>query len=301
MPSWVVDLPDRIDTFLSKSGRMASRAKAQAAIADGRVEVNETTVAKSSLRLQEGDLVTLEDSSIADASRQIERVDLNLVMLYEDPTCYVINKPAGIAVHPGSGMPAEEKTIVHGIEPSDSLVHRLDRETTGCLLIAKNPEALLLLQKQFEDRTVEKSYLAIVAGVPDPPAAVIDASIGRSTVDRTKMTILGSSKSREARTTYTTLQTAHGAALLQCDLHTGRTHQLRVHLHAIGHPILGDSSYSNAVSDRLSAEFAIEHLCLHSWKLQFMSPADQKVHEVVAASSEAFAGALRTLGMKAPA
>ncbi len=297
MPSWTVDLPDRLDTFLAKDGRMLSRARAQAAIEGGLVQVNEAVVTKSSMRLQEGDLVTVEQIRPDDLPAIIERVDMHLEILYEDSACFVINKPAGIAVHPGSGMPADEKTILHGIAKEAALVHRLDRETTGCLLIANNPEALLFLQKQFEDRTVQKSYLAIVAGIPDPPAAVIDASIGRSTVDRTKMTILGSGKAREARTTYTTLQSASGAALLQCDLHTGRTHQLRVHLHAIGHPILGDSSYANAVSDRLSAEFAIENLCLHSWKLQFMSPADQKVHDVIAPLPEMFTSTLKKLMM----
>lgn len=304
MSSWTVDLPDRLDTFLAKDGRMISRAKAQVAIETGEVQVNEEVATKSSMRLQEGDLVTYAPERpflAAGESDPIEHVDLHLEILYDDEACFVINKPAGIAVHPGSGMPADEKTILHGIAPTAALVHRLDRETTGCLLIAKNPEALLFLQKQFEDRAVQKTYLAIVAGIPDPPAAVIDASIGRSTVDRTKMTVLGSGKSREARTTYTTLQSASGAALLRCDLHTGRTHQLRVHLHAISHPILGDSSYTNAMSDRLSADFAIENLCLHSWKLQFMSPADQKVHEVVAVLSESFACALRTLGMQVPA
>jgi len=223
----------------------------------------------------------------------------------------VINKPAGISVHPGAGIPADADTILHGIAPlfaertlpfssSAVLVHRLDKDTTGCLLIAKNQQAHKELQMQFEHRTVGKTYLAIVAGIPDPPAAIIEASIGRSSHDRTKMTVYGSNRSREAKTTYRTISAAREASLIACDLHTGRTHQIRVHMSTIGHPILGDATYTSAAADALSTSHAIHGICLHARTLTFRSPADKKIHTVTAPLPSSFLASLAAFGLKEP-
>ena len=311
MQGWIVSLPERLDVFLAKDAHFASREKVQAAIEAGHVTVNDAVITKPSHRLQEGDEVELTTDEPMRSDTSIKAADLHLVILYEDDTCFVIDKPAGIAVHPGAGIPDEEATILHGAAYlyqkgkipffADSvLVHRLDRDTTGCLLIAKSPEAHRALQNQFQQRSIRKIYLAVVAGIPSPPSAVIDAPIGRATAERTKMSITGVSKTREARTTYRTIATSRQAALLECELHTGRTHQLRVHLSAIGHPILGDPKYSSLLSERLTDEFAIHNLCLHAKQLTFVSPADGKEHIVRAQLPEAFHEVGSRIGIALP-
>ncbi len=304
---WTVSFPERLDVFLASEGRMPSRARAQKAIENRCARVNGAIVTKTSHRLQEGDLVTLAITErVEDAS--IHPADLMLQVLYEDAVCMVLNKPAGIAVHPGAGMTPGEATLLNGIAflfhersipfSTDSvLVHRLDKDTTGCLLVAKNPEAHIVLQKQFETRTVQKQYLAFVSGIPDVAAAVIDAPIGRSTANRTTMAVTGSAGSRDARTTYRVLETKGQVSLLLCDLHTGRTHQVRVHLSSIGHPVLGDGTYRNDLSERLAEQFEVRSLCLHAWKLSFTSPADGREHEVTAPLPPSFERALTVAGM----
>ena len=311
MQGWIVSLPERLDVFLAKDAHFASREKVQAAIEAGHVTVNDEVIIKVSHRLQEGDEVELTTDEPLRSDTGIKPADLHLTILYEDDACLVIDKPAGIAVHPGAGISESEPTILSGIAflfakkkipfAADAvLVHRLDKETTGCLLIAKSPEAHSALQKQFEERTIKKIYLALTAGIPSPAEAIIDAPIGRATAQRTKMSISGVSKTREARTTYRTIATSGQTALLECELHTGRTHQLRVHLSAIGHPILGDPKYSNQLSERLTDEFSIRNLCLHAQHLTFVSPADRKEHSVMAEVPEAFEGVVKRLGMKMP-
>lgn len=309
MPDWIVPLPDRLDSFLATDGRMLSRAKAQKAIEAGEVSVNDVVVKKSAQRLQEGDKVSLDSPTPSDGDNQaIVPVDLHLDALYEDKACMVINKPAGVAVHPGAGMASGETTLLSGIAflfkkkklpfTSESvLVHRLDKDTTGCILVAKTPAAHLALQEQFETRTVEKKYLALVAGIPKVSEATVDAPIGRSTSNRTQMTVYHSSRTREAQTTYRVLTSGKNASLLECDLHTGRTHQVRVHLSSIGHPVLGDGTYTNLLSERLMQEYAIQSLCLHAWKLTFVSPADQKKHAVEAPVPAQFARAMEAAGV----
>ncbi|OGJ58934.1 hypothetical protein A3D11_04350 [Candidatus Peribacteria bacterium RIFCSPHIGHO2_02_FULL_49_16] len=216
----------------------------------------------------------------------------------------MIDKPAGISVHPGSGMAENEKTLLHGVaylfeerslpfSSHDVLAHRLDKETTGCLLVAKNPEVHAQLQKQFSERTIQKIYLALVFGIPKHPQAVIDAPIGRSMKNTVKMGVIGVRKGRSSQTTYRVRGQGDACALLECDLHTGRTHQVRVHLSSIGHPVLGDRKYGNRASQEFSKKMGIENLCLHARKLGFTSPADNVWHEIEAPISELFHKALR--------
>lgn len=303
MPDWIVPLPDRLDVFLAVNSQLGSRAKVQQAIDSGLVRVNDALATKPAMRLQEGDTVHLDaDPPPLPPSSAIIPVHIPMPELFEDDACMVLGKPAGYAVHPGAGMEPDEVTILSGIAwllrkrslpfaPEHVLVHRLDKETTGCLLIAKTADAHRTLQKQFETRTVQKTYLTLVAGIPDPPEAVIDAPIGRSTSNRTKMAVLGAGGPlRAAQTTYHTLGTSPllPAALLSCDLHTGRTHQIRVHLSSIGHPVLGDDTYVSTASERVAAEFEIPRVCLHAWKLSFVSPADGRKHDIIAAPPEDF-------------
>lgn len=313
MFSWIVSLPDRLDQFLAREGRISSRTKAQKAIEEGFVSVNDHVTEKAAMRLQEGDCVTLDPRALEIEPSMILPVRIDLPILYEDTTCFVIDKPAGIAVHPGAGMVPNETTLLSGLlhlfqerglpfSEGSVLVHRLDKETTGCLLIAKNASAHAELQEQFESRVVTKTYLALVAGLPELREARIDSPVGRSTTHRTKMTVLGASAPREAQTTYHVLERSDDppVALLACDLHTGRTHQIRVHLSSIGHPVLGDHSYTSDLSNRLSEELPVTFLCLHAWKLSFTSPADRKTHAVAAPVPKAFADLLKKLRMKAP-
>ncbi len=311
MSTWVVSAPERLDVFLTREAGALSRGKVQQAITDGKVFINDEVAEKIAFRLQEGDKVELRGDMIEADAGNIEPLNLELTVLYEDDACMVIDKPAGIAVHPGAGMLPGEETILHGIAflfeerglpfSSDAvLVHRLDRDTTGCLLVAKTPEAHLMLQKQFETRTINKQYLAIVAGVPSQTKAMIDSPIGRSSGDRIKMGITRMNAPREAQTGYEVLSSSQHASLILCELFTGRTHQIRVHLQAIGHPLLGDDKYGNQLSERIAEEHGIDSLCLHAWKLAFESPADKKRHAVESSISQTMTSAMKKLGLKKP-
>lgn len=309
MPTWKVTAAERLDAFLAREGQALSRGLAQKAIEDGKISVNGEKVTKTSVRLKEGDRVKLAGDLEREGEGAVKPADLKLKILYEDDACFVIDKPAGIAVHPGAGMEPGEKTILHGVAhlfkkwglpfSDDSvLVHRLDRDTTGCLLIAKTREAHNLLQKQFESRTVKKFYLAITLGIPEREKAIIEAPIGRLTSDRTKMGISRMSNPRDAKTSYSVLSSGNLASLLLCELHTGRTHQIRVHLHAIGHPLLGDDKYFNQHSEDITAEYDIKAVCLHAWKLAFVSPADTKEHALEAPVPKEFTRVMKALGLK---
>ncbi|MDP7247652.1 MAG: RluA family pseudouridine synthase [Candidatus Peribacteraceae bacterium] len=271
----------RLDAALAEKEIVLSRSKAQKLIKGGKVTVNGKVVKKPAYVIKEGDDINFEATEGKDLNAHIDPVDMNLDILYEDDSCLVINKPSGIAVHPSQTMGKDESTILNGIafiiESKGLLVHRLDKETTGCLLIAKSEESLAFLQKQFADRTVKKTYLALVSAIPSPASATIDAPIGRNLVNRTLMSIFKTRSSREAKTTYRTLEVRENSALLECDLHTGRTHQIRVHLRSIGHPILGDPSYGTQESKKVSAQLGIDGLCLHALRLSFNSPRGKRV------------------------
>ena len=309
---WTVETPQRLDAFLAEQNEEMGRSKLQKIIKDGSVRVNGRTMRKASHALKDGDSVVLSESAMTTVEDipEIEPIDLDLTILYEDEHCLVINKPSGYAVHPSSSMEDDTKTILHGIaflfeqqsipfSADGVLVHRIDKDTTGCLLIAKNKDAHAMLQKQFESRTVSKMYIALVAGVPDPPDAKIDAPIGRNLTDRTKMSVLRTSVSREAQTTYTTLDATNQSAFLVCELHTGRTHQIRVHLASIGYPILGDTTYASPTSEKLSRELSITNICLHSWKLEFTSLDGSDV-KVEASIPDSLSTAFASTGLHEP-
>ena len=313
---FIVEFPARLDAFLSDQREDVSRSSIQKLIKNGGVQVNDQVITKPAFPLKEGDQIVANINTVSlrpSAELRMAQSDnvisenLKLEILYEDDHCLILNKPAGYAVHPASGMPENEVTILSGIAhlfaerslpfSADAvLVHRLDKETTGCLLIAKHAKAHHALQKQFEERTVSKQYLALVAGIPDPPAATIDAPIGRNLTDRTKMSILTTSISRDAKTTYRVIDQTDDISLLECDLHTGRTHQIRVHLRSIGHPILGDSTYASMHSKEVTSQYDVQGICLHSWKLQFENMNGQQT-EVMAALPEEFNKALDTVGI----
>lgn len=228
-----------------------SRADIQALVLAGAVLVDGRAVAKSH-RLREGALVELLAEPRAPVPPGPDPT-VALAVVHEDPDVVVVDKPAGVAVHPGAGHP--EPTLVHGLlarypelaevgEPDrPGIVHRLDRGTSGLLAVARTPVAHRAMVEMLAAHAVERGYLALVRGVPDSPRGLVDAPVGRSPRHRTRMAVrLGG---KEARTFYEVREVlpAAGVALLECSLETGRTHQVRVHLAAIGHPVVGDAAY----------------------------------------------------------
>jgi 23S rRNA pseudouridine1911/1915/1917 synthase len=209
-----------------------------------------------------------------------EQVDIRpepipLDVLFEDDDLIIINKPAGMTVHPGAGQ--REHTLVNALlshcaglsgiggKERPGIVHRLDKETSGCLVVAKNDVAHRELSKQFAARTVEKIYLALVVGKLGKAAGVIDEKIGRHPIHRKRMHV-SSRRGRTARTEYRVIRSSDAASLIECRLHSGRTHQIRVHLQHLGHPVLGDKVYAPRFAKKFPRQM------LHAWKLGFHHP-----------------------------
>ena len=300
----------RLDQHLTTLADLKSRSAAQKLIVGGFVKVGARVIKKPAFTLSGSEVVTWTlpaEPAIPEGADS----DVKLTVLYEDDACMVIDKPADLTVHPGNGTAPGEATVLSSLKrlfrsrklpfsESEVLVHRLDKDTTGCLLIAKTPKAHLALQKQFASRTVDKRYLTIVQGVPSPAAAVIDAPIGRHVTKRTTMTVHQAVKSRAAKTTYRTRSTANNLALLECELHTGRTHQIRVHLRSINHPVIGDPAYFTVASSTASEKLGATSICLHAWKLTFNSPALKKSVSVVSKLPPSFNQVLKAAELTAP-
>jgi 23S rRNA pseudouridine1911/1915/1917 synthase len=260
---------ERLDIFLARSLRDISRAHAQRLIAENHVQVSGGPV-RPSLRLEAGVRVSVEIPEPTSVDLTPEAIPLSVV--YEDADLIVVDKPAGMAVHPGPGH--ERSTLVHallahcpdlsGIEGTarPGIVHRLDKDTSGLLVVAKNDRAQMTLQEQMAARTARKEYLALVQGTP-PPSGTIDAPIGRHPGQRKQMAIVA--EGRPARTHFRSLGAVGPETLVLARLETGRTHQIRVHFAGIGHPIIGDAVYGKR-SDILDRQF------LHACRLEFEHP-----------------------------
>jgi 23S rRNA pseudouridine1911/1915/1917 synthase len=238
----------RLDRFLVSVLEGHSRSQIQKLIGDGHVTI-ERREARANLAMRDGERVTVVLPDVVPARAAAEALPLDI--LYQDKDVAVLNKPAGMVVHPGAGHPSGTlvNALLHhvqdlsgiGGEMRPGIVHRLDRGTSGVMVVAKNDAAHQELSRQFQDREVEKEYIALVWGVVQAGRR-IDAAIGRDPVNRQKM----SARARHAREAVTRITRAHhfrGVTLCQVAIHTGRTHQIRVHLNAIGHPIVGDSVY----------------------------------------------------------
>jgi 23S rRNA pseudouridine1911/1915/1917 synthase len=265
-----------LDVWLARAVPELSRARAQALIAEGRALVGGQPV-RASRRVRAGEPVTLSVPPPEPAVPQPE--DLPLSVVYEDVHLLVIDKPAGIVVHPGAGAPAgtlvnallfhvRDLSGVGGVA-RPGIVHRLDKGTSGLLVVAKDDATHRDLVSQFSGRQVEKTYLAVVAGVPRAREGTIEAPIGRDPVHRKRMSVRAA-RGRPARSTYRVLETLAGAALLEVRIHTGRTHQIRVHLASIGNPVLGDPVYGGRRTP-IAAEAA--RPMLHAARLSFTHPA----------------------------
>ena len=261
----------RLDKFVGERCPELSRTHAQKLIADGFVTVNGKT-AKASLKLGSGDKVDIVIPPEPPSPLSPEAIPLNII--YEDKDLLVVDKPAGMTVHPAPGHP--EHTLVNAIlayfphlaDAGDSLrpgiVHRLDKDTSGVILIAKNRITQANLSAQFKSRSVTKSYIVLVKGRLTPERGIIEAAIGRDPLNRQRMAVV--SRGREARTDYHVIKYIGKYSLLEITPETGRTHQIRVHLAAIGFPVVGDATYG-VKSPYLSRQF------LHASKLGFRLPS----------------------------
>ncbi len=266
------DAKVRLDQFLAKRLPEHSRSRLQQLIRGGFVRLNGGTSRPRQI-VRAGDKIDLIEPPPEKVDIQPEAIPLDV--LFEDDDLIVINKPAGMTVHPGAGQ--REHTLVNALlshcaglsgvggKERPGIVHRLDKETSGCLVVAKNDMAHRELSKQFAARTVEKIYLALVAGKLRKPAGVIDEKIGRHPVHRKRMQV-SPHRGRTARTEYRVIRSSDAASLIECRLHSGRTHQIRVHLHHLGHPVLGDKVYGPRFAKNFPRQM------LHAWKLGFRHP-----------------------------
>jgi 23S rRNA pseudouridine1911/1915/1917 synthase len=284
---------ERLDQFVSRSLPSLTRSRVQKLIHEGRVLVAGSR-AKASLRLDAGLVVTVEIPPAEPAAAVPQPMALDV--LYEDADILAVNKPAGMAVHPSPGH--AHSTLVNAILAQcddlsgiggvmrPGIVHRLDRDTSGVILVAKNDAAHQGLARQLKDRSVEKTYIALVDGVPAPAEGVIDAPIARHGRQRQRMAIVEGG--REAVTAYRVVERFAEVSLVEARPRTGRTHQIRVHLAAIGHPIVGDAVYG-----RKSAIIARQFL--HARHIAFAHPTTGERIELEAPLAADLLGALETL------
>ena len=262
-------LGQRLDRFLSERLPELSRTRVQSLIKEGHVSLGGATIVEVKYRVKPGDRFELSLPPAAAPEPLGEAIPLDVV--YEDDALIVIDKPAGLVVHPGAGHAAGtlvNALIAHcgrslsgiGGVARPGIVHRLDKDTSGLMVVAKTDQAHHALSKQFADhgRTgeLERGYLALVWGAPSRPHGSIDANVGRHPSSRTKMAVLPVGKGREAVTHWRVIETFGGgkepiASLLECTLETGRTHQVRVHLAHIGHPLIGDPLYAQGFKSKL--------------------------------------------------
>ncbi|MBE6994890.1 MAG: RluA family pseudouridine synthase [Ruminococcaceae bacterium] len=268
-----LDAGKRLDAFVAEAFPELSRSRAQSLCESGDVTVNGKTVKKNH-KLLEGDSVAVllpEPESV-----EIVPQDIPLNIVYEDDSVLVIDKPKGMVVHPAPGHP--DGTIVNAVlfhcgerlsgiggEIRPGIVHRIDKDTSGLLIIAKNDHAHRCLTEQLKDRSLSRVYDAIVRGSLKDDEGRIDAPIGRSLRDRKKMAVNGAAP-REAATRYEVVSRYPGYTRVRCHLETGRTHQIRVHMASIGHPVAGDEVYGGG------REKELEGQCLHAGSIRFIHP-----------------------------
>ena len=267
----------RLDTYIPSVDTDITRTSAQRLIEDGNILVNGKN-AKVSYKIQENDKISVEIPK----PKQIElkAQDIPIEIIYEDSDIIVVNKPKGMVVHPANGNP--DGTLVNAImaickdslsgiggEIRPGIVHRIDKDTSGLLIVAKNDNAHVKMSEQIKNHEVKKTYIALVRGIFKENEATIDMPIGRSTSDRKKMAV--NKNGKNAITHIKVLKRFDKYTLLQVNIETGRTHQIRVHLSHIGYPIVGDYTYSNGKN-----EFDVVGQCLHAQKLEFKHPITQK-------------------------
>lgn len=246
---------NRIDTYLARKKEEVSRVTIQRLISENKILVNEKKI-KGSYKVQENDKITVEEDKPKEILLKAQEIPIEII--YEDSDIIVVNKPKGMVVHPANGNP--DGTLVNAImaickdslsgiggEIRPGIVHRLDKDTSGILIVAKNDRAHINLSEQIKNHEVQKTYIALVRGIVKENEATINMPIGRSTKDRKKMAVVKNGK--EAITHFKVLKRYDNYSLLEVKIETGRTHQIRVHLTQIGYPIVGDITYSNGKNE----------------------------------------------------
>ena len=269
----------RLDHFLTEELPDFSRSRLQSFIKEGRVHVDGDPAKKMGQALNPGQMITLAVPEERLSGLVPENIPLDI--LYEDEQSIVINKPAGMVVHPAAGH--ESGTLVHAVlahcddlkgfggEIRPGVVHRLDRDTSGIIVMAKNEKAHIFLQEQFKDRSIDKRYLALVDGAPPTPSGRVEAPIGRDPIRRQQMAILTPDKGRAAVTEYRTLKNYPKHTLIEAHPLTGRTHQIRVHMAFLKCPIVGDVLYG-----RRKQSIPLDRHFLHAFRLTILLPGHKE-------------------------
>ena len=288
---------ERLDAFLSRSAEGLSRSAAQKLIADGNVRLNGSPARKNH-RLRVGDSVELTIPELREVDIAPKQMPLDIV--YEDEDVAVINKPKGLVVHPAAGH--QDDTLVNGLlyamgdslsgingELRPGIVHRIDKDTSGLLAIAKNDLAHTVLASQLKDHSMARTYEAVVCGSFKEDRGTVDAPIGRHPTDRKKMCVT-QRNSKNAVTHWEVVERFRGYTHIRCRLETGRTHQIRVHMAYIGHPILGDTLYGHK-----KPELGQDSQCLHAGALCFRHPRDGRPVMVFAPLPDYFQSVLDKL------
>ncbi len=300
-----ISLPNgRLDTFLREQFPAVSRGTIQRLIEEGHIRVNGQP-AKPTHHPRAGEQIEVYWPDAQPAEALPEAIPLDI--LFEDRDLLVLNKPAGLVVHPAAGH--QEHTLVNALlhhcagqlsgiggVARPGIVHRLDKETSGCLVVAKNDAAHLALAEQFASRTLEKIYHAIVCGHVSADGGEVRAAIARHSSHRKRMAVTDKS-GREAWTSYRVLERLRSATWMEAHLHTGRTHQIRVHFQHLGHPVVGDATYGHRQNQRLTEQtgFTAARQLLHAQQLTFLHPRKKKTLTLEAPLPEDFKMALSAL------
>ncbi len=286
---------ERLDVFIARGLPKLTRSRARKLIDQGHVTIDDARAKKASITLSVGQQITVTIPPPIPTKLIPEEMSLSIV--YEDEDLLVVDKPAGMAVHPSPGHSSH--TLVNGIlahcpdlsgiggEKRPGIVHRLDKDTSGLIIVAKNDAAHVSLAAQLKDRKVKKTYLALVEGRLEPPEGIIDAPIGRDPRHRKRMAVI--ERGRDARTRYRVLREVDGRSLVEVRPETGRTHQIRVHLASMRHAIVGDALYGRKGDASLARQF------LHAQKLAFTHPASGERLELEAPLAEDLANYLADL------
>lgn len=273
------DQNQRVDAYLSRQNQDLSRVAIQRLIENEKVLVNQKKT-KASYKIQEGDSITLEQEEPKEIELKAQSIPIEII--YEDNDIIVVNKPKGMVVHPANGNP--DGTLVNAImaicrdslsgiggEIRPGIVHRIDKDTSGILIVAKNDKAHIKLSEQIKNHEIEKTYIALVRGIVKEQEATINMPIGRSTQNRKKMAVTKNGKQAVTHFKVINRCLQENVTLLEIKIETGRTHQIRVHLSQIGYPIIGDNIYSNGKN-----KWGIEGQCLHAKSLKFKHPTTGK-------------------------
>ncbi len=286
----------RLDKYISTKDDRISRSSIQRRIEDGGILVNNEIV-KVSYKVMEKDIILIEEEKPKEVEIKAEEIPLDIV--YEDDDIIVVNKQKGLVVHPGNGNP--DGTLVNAImahckgslsgvggKIRPGIVHRIDKDTSGLLIVAKNDEAHINVSEQIKEHSVKKTYVALVRGVIKENEATINIPIARSVNDRIKMAV--SKRGKEAVTHFKVLKRYNGFTYIEVNIETGRTHQIRVHMSHIGYPIVGDGVYSNGKNP-----FGVEGQMLHSAKLEFVHPRTKQNMKLEAKLPKYFEEVLKKL------